>query len=412
MFNCEINLGVNLMIKRTNAVSILAALLSFLFLSSSILNAAVYSNNPAGKKVPITGDTNQMKKFLNALNETKTKKIRIAHFGDSINWGDVITADLRENFQNRFGGRGAGFQSVCSDDIVIKQTTRHTFNDADWEWASLFTRNLKNYPLGIAGTVAKSKGNSWVKYEGTNFKNSSKTFKTIRLFYNNANGKCKATYSLNNGGMQNLKLDPGSNVMESTINASFDATSVKFQFNGCNDMNFFGVSLESGNGVYVDNFPIRGNSGVSIDEISKNLLADFAKKLNYKLIILNYGVNVASAEQTNYTWYRNKMIKVINNLKQAFPDAAILLVSVSDKAIKKGTKFLTDPSVLLVLNEQKLIAQQTGVAFWNCLEAMGGENSMIEWVNQNLAHKDFTHFSDTGGKLLADLLTEAILNVK
>jgi hypothetical protein len=353
-----------------------------------------------------------MKKFLNALNESKTKKIRIAHFGDSINWGDIITADIRENFQNKFGGRGAGFQSVCSDDIAVKQTTKHTFNDADWEWASLFTRNLKNYPLGIAGTVAKSKGNSWVKYEATNIKNSSKSFKTIRLFYNNANNNCKAAYSLNNGGMQNLKLDPGMNVKESDINSSSDLISVKFQFNGCNDVNFFGCSLESGNGVYVDNFPFRGNSGVGIDDIPKNLLSDFQKMLNYKLIILNYGVNVVSVEQVNYTWYRNKMIKVINNLKQTFPDAAILLVSVGDKDVKKGTKFVTDPSLLLVLNEQKIIAQQTGVAFWNCFEAMGGENSMIEWVNQNLARKDFSHFSETGGKLLADLLTEAILNVK
>ena len=106
------------------------------------------------------------------------------------------------------------------------------------------------------------------------------------------------------------------------------------------------------------------------------------------------------------------MIKVINNLKQIFPDASFLLVSVSDKAIKKGTKFITDPSVLLVLNEQKIIAQQTGIAFWNCLEAMGGENSMNEWVNQGLGRKDFSHFSDAGGKLVADMLVEAILNVK
>ncbi len=400
------------MIKRRMPILITAVLLSFIIMFSPHLKGAVNPNAPLGKKVPITGDTNQMKKFLNALNESKSKKIRVAHFGDSINWGDVITCDIRDDLQKKFGGEGAGFQSVCSDDIATKSTTKHTFNDADWEWASLFTRNLKNYPMGIAGTVAKSKGNSWVKYEGTNFKNSSKNFKQIRLFYNDANGNCKATYSLNNGGMQNLKLNPGSNVMESAINASFDATSVKFQFNGCGDMNFFGCSLENGNGVYVDNFPIRGNSGVSLDDIPKNLLFDFNKTLNYKLIILNYGVNVASPEKTNYIWYRNKMIKVINNLKQIFPDAAFLLISVNDRVFKKGTKFVTDPSILMVLAEQKIIAQQTGIAFWNCFEAMGGENSMNDWVNQGFGRKDYSHFSDTGGKLIADMLTEAILNVK
>jgi len=401
------------LLRKSILTSLVALIFSLVFIANSFIYAAVNPNPPVGKKVPITGDTSQLKKFLNVLNESKTKKIRIAHYGDSINWGDIITADLRQNFQSKFGGIGAGFQSICSDDIAVKQTTKHTFNEADWEWASLFTRNLKNYTLGIAGTVAKSKGNSWVKYEATNFKSSSKSFKTIRLFYNNAKNNCYVSFALNNSAVQNLKLETGLDVKESDINSSGNATSVKLNFNSCSsDVNFFGVSLENGNGVYVDNFPIRGNSGVSIDDIPRNILSDFQKMLNYKLIILNYGLNIASPEQTNYTWYRNKMIKVINNLKQIFPDAAILLVGVSDKAIKKGTKFVTDPSVLMVLNEQKIIVQQTGIAFWNSLEAMGGVNSMNEWVNQNLALKDYSHFSDAGGKILADLLTDAILNVK
>ena len=246
----KIFFGVNPVVKTAIRTSILAGVISFVLISSSVMYAAANPNPPIGKKVPITGDTNQLKKFLNALNESKTKKIRIAHYGDSINWGDIITADLRQNFQSKFGGMGAGFQSICSDDIAVKQTTKHTFNEADWEWASLFTRNLKNYSLGIAGTVAKSKGNSWVKYEATNFKSSSKSFKTIRLFYNNAKNNCNVSYALNNGAVQNLKLETGINVNESIINSSGNVTSVKLNFSSCSsDVNFFGVSLENGNGV-------------------------------------------------------------------------------------------------------------------------------------------------------------------
>jgi hypothetical protein len=403
----------NLVVKKIISKSLLSLLISLVFISNSSIYAACSPKLPVGKKVPVIGDTNQLKKFINALSESKTKKIRIAHYGDSINWGDIITSDLRQNFQSKFGGMGVGFLSICSDDIAVKQSTKHTFNEADWDWASLFTHNPKKYSLGIAGTVAKSKGKSWVKYESTNFRSLSKSFKIIRLFYNNAKNNCSVSYELNNGAVANLKLETGMNVKESIINSSVDASSVKYNFTSCsNDVNFFGVSLEKGNGVYVDNFPIRGNSGVAIDDIPRNIFSEFQKMLNYKLIILNYGLNIASPEQSNYTWYRNKMIKVINNLKQVFPEAAILLIGVSDKAVKRGTKFITDPSVLLVLNEQKLIAEKTGIAFWNSLEAMGGINSMNEWVNQNLALKDYSHLSDAGGKILADLLTEAILNVK
>lgn len=401
------------MIRRSITAYLAVILISSTFLSYSGAFATVNPNPPVGKKVPITGDTSQLKKFLNSLNEAKNKKIRIAHYGDSINWGDIITQDLRQNFQSKFGGQGVGFLSLVTDDIAVKQTTKQTFNEADWDWASLFTRNLKNYSLGIAGTVARSKGNSWVKFESTNFRSSGKSFKTIRLFYNNAKNNCSVSYSLNNGAMQNLNLEPGMNVKESVINSPGETKSVKFNFTSCSsDVNFYGVSLENGNGVYVDNFPIKANTGVAIDEIQKNILSDFQKMLDYKLIILQYGGNIVAAGLTDYTWYRNKMIKVVDDLKQAFPDAAILLISVGDRGIKKGTRFVTDPSVLKVLNEQKLIAQQTGIAFWNCMEAMGGVNSMNEWIDQNLALKDYQHFSDTGGKIIADLLTEAILNVK
>src|ERR1035437_5781940 len=228
------------MIRRSITAYLAVILISFTFLSYSGAFAAINPNPPVGKKVPITGDTSQLKKFLNSLNEAKNKKIRIAHYGDSINWGDIITQDLRQNFQSKFGGQGVGFLSLVTDDIAVKQTTKQTFNEADWDWASLFTRNLKNYSLGIAGTVARSKGNSWVKFETTNFRSSSKLFKTIRLFYNNAKNNCSVSYSLNDGAMQNLNLESGMNVKESVINSPVNATSVKFNFTSCSsDVTFF-----------------------------------------------------------------------------------------------------------------------------------------------------------------------------
>ncbi|MGE5456770.1 MAG: hypothetical protein ACM3RX_00285 [Methanococcaceae archaeon] len=387
------------MVKNTILISFLIFLSGNLIFPQSI-----------GKKIPITGNTQQLNKFFNSLNESKSKKIRIAHYGDSIIWGDIITSDLREILQKKFGGQGAGFQSIVSDDIKVKMSTIHTFSN-EWDWASLFTKNPNNYTLGIAGTVAKSGNNSWIQYAGNSKNPSTKSFKTVRLFYSNANN-CQINYSFNNGSQQKINLENGSNIKETVINNSSDANIVKLNFSNCGNTNFFGASLENGNGIYVDNFPIRGNSGVSIADLQKNILNDFNKFLNYKLIILNFGMNIASAEQTNYTWYKIKMIKVINYLKETFPDASILLVSVGDKVIKKGTKFVTDPAIFKVLNEQKDIAKESGVAFWNMFEAMGGENSMPDWVNKNLALMDYSHFSEKGGKVIAEMLVEALMNSK
>ena len=48
-----------------------------------------------GKRVPITGDTKQLRYFFDALKNVKKNTVRIAHYGDSIIEGDLVTADIR-----------------------------------------------------------------------------------------------------------------------------------------------------------------------------------------------------------------------------------------------------------------------------------------------------------------------------
>ncbi len=381
--------------------------------SSEKLNnnsAAYYSGY--GKKVPITGNVSELKNFFDALSTTKQDKIRIAHYGDSVIWGDIITDDLRQDFQDKFGGHGAGIQSVCSDDIKVKETTKHTFSD-NWKWNSLFTSNIENFPIGIAATSATPKGNSaWIKYEATNFRESSNSFKIAKLFYNNVNAGASIKYSFNNGPEQTAKLKAGKNLQEFEMNSSGSARSLKITFENCQGGYFYAVSLEDGNGVYVDNFPLRGNSGASLLDFNEDLMKDFNKKLNYKLIILNYGLNIASAEQTNYEWYKHKMIRVVKSFQKNFPDASILFMGVGDRSIKKGSRFVSDPAVERLISVQKEIAEKTNVAFWNLFEAMGGKNSMTDWVQARpaLGYVDYSHYTPEGGKLVADLLTEALMD--
>jgi hypothetical protein len=40
---------------------------------------------------------------------------------------------------------------------------------------------------------------------------------------------------------------------------------------------------------------------------------------------------------------------------------------------------------------------------------MGGKNSMPQWVAEDLASKDFTHFKFKGAELVGNMLTEALL---
>ena len=57
------------------------------------------------------------------------------------------------------------------------------------------------------------------------------------------------------------------------------------------------------------------------------------------------------------------------------------------------------------------LAAETGVAFWNMFEAMGGEGSMVEMVNHKpqMANYDYTHINFRGGKHIAGLLFETLM---
>ena len=67
------------------------------------------------------------------------------------------------------------------------------------------------------------------------------------------------------------------------------------------------------------------------------------------------------------------------------------------------------PSVLALLHAQRQTAKRAGVPFWNTFGAMGGNNSMVRYVEKNWASKDYTHLGFGGGRELSRVLVEAIL---
>ncbi|MBI1938776.1 MAG: hypothetical protein HYS25_11720 [Ignavibacteriales bacterium] len=352
-----------------------------------------------------------MKIFFNALKDSKNKIVRIGYYGDSLIHGDVITEYLREKFQSTFSGKGAGFLSIVSSDIKMKATTKHTFSD-DWNSVSIVTRNPDRMPFGINGSVAVPKTGSWVKYESTNYLESTSSFEKAKLYYSHADNSSVIEYKINGRAPVKVNLHTGENVQELLIDARGNVASIEIKFISGKAPYFYCASLESGSGVYVDNFAMPGNSGASLLEIPKNVINDFNKYADFNLIVFNYGANVSSPNKGIYTLYENKMISLIEEFKKLFPRASFLLVSVGDKTMKKGAQFITNPEVPMLLETQKKITEKTKIAFWNLWEAMGGNNSMKDWVGSAppMALKDYAHFTPVGGSRVAELLFEAIMN--
>jgi lysophospholipase L1-like esterase len=176
----------------------------------------------------------------------------------------------------------------------------------------------------------------------------------------------------------------------------------------------YGISIEDTNGVYLDNYGFRGNSGLLTNKITEALMKQFNTYFNYDLIILHYGLNAVSHGNEKFTWFENAQTKLIQKLKAAFPNTPILLVSTSDIGYNQDGTWITEPGVPYMVNTQRTIAKKNKVAFWDLYSSMGGENTMVRWVQNEprLAALDYTHLSGLGAKRVADIFYDKLMACK
>jgi lysophospholipase L1-like esterase len=359
-----------------------------------------------------------MIQFFEALKNIKNKKkVRIAWFGDSMVEGDLITQDLRYLLQKRYGGSGVGIVPITSVTAGFRQTVQHTFSE-NWTNKNLLDPSTNTDFLGITGFVFKPQPTSkidtthiedqnlsWVKYKGSRQKGLDKFYKA-RLFYGLSEGNSMVNVNLNAGKKMNIELDGKKPVNVLDIDVAEPFNEIKFTFLNQHKLPIYAVSLESDTGIIVDNLSFRGNSGLPLTKIPEEILRGFNEENQYDLIILQYGMNAVSPTAKDYHWYNKGLDKMVKHIQRSFPNAAILFVGVPDKGYKQDGQYITNPGVPLVVEAEKQVAENNGIAFWNLFEAMGGYNSMVKWAeaDTSLANKDYTHFNFRGASKVAHLL--------
>jgi len=357
--------------------------------------------------------------FFAALRQTKAtgSKTRIAYFGDSMIEGDLLTGDLRNLLQTQFGGSGVGFVPINSVSAEFRETIHQTFSP-DWYESNIVSdRRPGNSPLGISGHVFLPRvvsnydsthivsDTSWVEFRAGQRFAPLRRFAQARLFYGPGGARDQVLVSTDGRRVPHA-LAGAAALNELVLKPGIPARRMRLAFAPRGRRPVYGVSFESPNGITLDNFSFRGNSGMSLTRIPFEQLAAFGKMLDYRLIVLHYGVNIADTRNKNYVFYEQAMTRVVDRMQRAFPQASILIVGMSDKSARIDGEFVTDPTVPLLLAAQQRLARRNHVAFWNLFAAMGGQNSMTSWVEQAppLARNDYTHINSLGGQRMARLL--------
>lgn len=352
-----------------------------------------------------------MTPFYRALDDLKKQPrlVRIAVFGDSFIEADILTADLREMLQKRYGGCGVGFVTITSMTNGFRPTVRHSFSG--WQSHSVmdsvfFDRSKQ----GISGHYFIPRPGAQVELRGQKtYASRLDTCKQASIFFYNK-GEVTLSASVNRGEAQTETFLPTGDLQEMKVEGNIG--SVRWTVESADSTLFYGLAMDDTQGIIVDNFSLRGSSGLSLRSVPIWMMQEFNEQRPYDLIILQYGLNVATPRGWNYDGYRDGMTATIAHLKEAFPRAGILIVGVGDRDYKtEDGNLRTMPGIKNLVRYQQNLAADNGIAFWNLFEAMGGEGSMVKLVHAkpSMANYDYTHINFRGGKHLAELLYEALV---
>ena len=390
----------------------------------------------------------EMDKFYAALGQSRNRPVRVAYFGDSYIEGDILTMDLRALLQEKFGGKGVGFVEIACVSSDFRRSVTSRRNNWTRYHANERGRGFKANLQSLAGSYFIPSGTATYELRCQNsvYGNLLGEAEEATVFFTPGSG-LNISCALNGGESESLfsngaasapqtyeetveVVDSDSTISYKTVTRTVEtaqqgagnvvAKSVTGNINrfnmtvtGGHGSRFYGVALDGHNGIAVDNFSMRGSGGQHLGGIPMETLRSFASVRPYDLIVIHYGLNVANEKQKDYGGYTGQLGKVIDMMKEAFPQASILVVSMGDRD-KRGSdgQMHTMGGVKEMVSYERKMASDHHVAFWNLYEAMGGDGSLAKMTEKKQANLDYTHINFAGGRHLAELLFDVLMNGK
>lgn len=369
-------------------------------------------------------DTLRLRKFKAALNGLGSNgRVRVLHFGDSQIEGDRITSFLREEWQEEYGGNGPGMLAVTplAPNFSIRQS-----NSENWNRYTAFGRRDSNithsdygyravlcrYTPPLLDTALSDTTMGWLEFRpSVQGYSHVRQYSRMRLYFGKNRKAVRLSVYVNDTLYTEEIVQANTQLLSRTWNFTATPKVIRFEFEGSDSPDVYGLTLEGNSGVTVDNIAMRGASGVVFTRMSRASFASMVGTEPVHLIIYQYGGNTVPyiKDEEHAQQYARRVRRQIQRLKVLAPEAAIVMVGPSDMSRKEGTSYVTYDAVPWVRNELRKVALSENVGFWDIYGAMGGLNSMPEWVSAKppLAGQDYIHFTPRGARQVATWMYEA-----
>lgn len=332
--------------------------------------------------------------------------VRILHYGDSQIEMDRLSHNIRSYFQKTFGGGGPGLVPVIQ--TIPSFAVSQYASGGLTLYASYGDGARTNGNYGLMAKCYRLGGSAVFTANASQHKDTDprvKHFSNISLLYNDISGNFTATLRDRKGSYSQTANNTGTGV--NVFHWTMDTVTTSLQISMQGSADIYGILLDDGYGVAVDNIPLRGSSGTQFTMISESVLKGCYRNANIGMIILQFGGNSVPViyNQKSLDGYCQRMDKQIKYVKRCCPDATILFIGPSDMSTRKGGALRTYPMLPQLIDSLKSVALRNNAAYWDLYEVMGGENSMLAWVKNGLAGPDYIHFTPAGANKVGNILS-------
>lgn len=334
---------------------------------------------------------------------------RILHYGDSPVTADLITADVRSLLQQRFGDAGHG---AC---LIAKP----------WAWYG--HRGVEVEAGGWHSDPATLRGqkDGWYGLGGVSFTGAAGAFSRIRL-KQQGHSKLVLSYVAQPGGGE-LLIRAGDNEVGVLDTSAGETAAARQSFDIPPDTRqiellvtrgpvrlFLKELFKPGPGIVYDSLGLNGIwTGVLAWHMDPRHWTAELRAAGPSLVIIHYGTNESGFASYIDAAYPRDLRAVIARVRDALPEASILVMSPMDRGVRdSGGGIGTMPTIPRLVAVQAQVAAETGCAFFNTFEAMGGPGTMGQWyrAEPRLVSADFIHPLPAGGRIVGTLLYNALMD--
>lgn len=370
------------------------------------------------------GEVTPLAPFYEELLNKKSRKIRIFHYGDSQIENDRISSYLREQWQVMYGGGGMGYLPA---NAWIPHLSADHQNSSNWIRFTAFgssSSNISHRRFGPYLSFARftpydtaecsDEVKAWIEVSASN-KGFSKTrtYSLVKILLGN-NAWPFELHVSENGTLLKKSVIPALPERDTVITIQLHAagSKVRMEFTARHSPDVYGISLERAEGLVLDNVPMRGADGTTFSRSDATQISRYLRNEHTALIIMQFGGNALPylRDREHAGKAAQNIARQVKLLSKLSDGAPILFIGPSDMAIKVKDKFVTHPLLSDFRDSLLHYVTEAGAAYYDLFEAMGGDGSMVEWVQAQppLASTDYVHFTPAGARKAAEQLFKVL----